>query len=183
MDVVEKETKMKTFLPFAMASALLFAQGCKCERPSSDEDRAADSSDQAADGMEGADEAAMEAEQEGSEGASSEAVTELQIVDITEGDGDEASSGMSVTVHYKGKLIDGAQFDSSYDRGQPFTFNLGAGQVIKGWDQGVKGMKVGGKRKLIIPAHLGYGDRGAGNLIPPNSTLEFEVELLSVNAK
>ena len=172
---------MKTFLPLAMTSALVFAQGCKCERPSSSPDKAAESSDESVTQADGVDELAMDEQGDSAEDTAS--VTELQVIDIAEGEGDEAASGMSVTVHYKGKLIDGAQFDSSYDRGQPFTFNLGAGQVIKGWDQGVAGMKVGGKRKLIIPSHLGYGDRGAGNLIPPNSTLEFEVELISVNAK
>ncbi len=105
---------------------------------------------------------------------------ELQITDHELGQGDEAVSGQSVTVHYTGTFEDGRQFDSSVGRG-PFTFKLGAGQVIKGWDQGVAGMKVGGKRRLVIPSELGYGSRGAGNVIPPNSTLVFEVELLSVS--
>ena len=104
----------------------------------------------------------------------------LQIEDVTVGTGDEATNGKKVTVHYRGTLPDGKQFDASYDRGEPFTFNLGAGEVIKGWDQGVKGMKVGGKRKLTIPASLGYGARGAGGVIPPNATLLFDVELLKV---
>lgn len=105
---------------------------------------------------------------------------DLVIEDIKVGTGDEAVAGKKVTVNYKGTLTNGTQFDSSYDRGTPFTFNLGAGEVIQGWDNGVKGMKVGGKRKLTIPPQLGYGERGAGNLIPPNATLIFEVELLKV---
>ena len=106
--------------------------------------------------------------------------TELLIEDLTVGEGSEAVSGKEVTVHYTGWLTDGEKFDSSKDRKQPFTFPLGAGHVIKGWDQGVAGMKVGGKRKLTIPASLGYGARGAGGVIPPNATLVFEVELLAV---
>jgi FKBP-type peptidyl-prolyl cis-trans isomerase FkpA len=105
---------------------------------------------------------------------------DLQVIDHEIGQGDEAVSGKNVTVHYTGTFEDGKQFDSSVGRG-PFTFKLGAGQVIKGWDQGVAGMKVGGKRKLTIPSELGYGSRGAGNVIPPNATLVFEVELLSVS--
>lgn len=105
----------------------------------------------------------------------------LQIQDEIIGTGDEAVSGKSVTVNYVGTLTDGTKFDSSIDRNQPFTFNLGAGEVIKGWDEGVAGMKVGGKRKLIIPSDLGYGSAGAGGVIPPNATLIFEVELLKVN--
>ena len=108
-------------------------------------------------------------------------MTELKIEDIVVGTGADAVAGKSVTVHYTGWLVDGTKFDSSKDHGQPFTFQLGGGQVIKGWDQGVAGMKVGGKRKLTIPASLGYGDRGAGGVIPPGATLVFEVELLGVN--
>ena len=107
--------------------------------------------------------------------------TELLIEDLTVGEGSEAVSSKEVTVHYTGWLTDGEKFDSSKDRKQPFTFPLGAGHVIKGWDQGVVGMKVGGVRKLTIPAALGYGARGAGGVIPPNATLVFEVELLSVD--
>jgi peptidylprolyl isomerase len=106
-------------------------------------------------------------------------LTELKYEDIVEGTGASPQSGQNVTVHYTGTLENGTKFDSSLDRGQPFTFQIGVGQVIKGWDEGVMTMKVGGKRKLIIPPHLGYGARGVGP-IPPNSTLIFEVELLDV---
>lgn len=109
-----------------------------------------------------------------------ENVDQLKIEDITVGTGDEAVAGKTVTVNYVGTLVNGTKFDSSYDRNQPFSFHLGAGEVIKGWDQGVVGMKVGGKRKLTIPPDLGYGASGAGNVIPPNATLIFEVELLKV---
>lgn len=104
----------------------------------------------------------------------------LIIDDIKVGEGTEAKSGNYVTVHYTGWLLDGSKFDSSKDRNEPFAFPLGAGHVIKGWDQGVVGMKIGGVRKLTIPAELGYGSRGAGGVIPPNATLVFEVELLGV---
>ncbi|MGE0788586.1 MAG: FKBP-type peptidyl-prolyl cis-trans isomerase [Sandaracinaceae bacterium] len=104
----------------------------------------------------------------------------MQIEDITVGDGAQAAAGQSVSVHYTGTLTNGSKFDSSLDRGQPFDFQLGAGQVIKGWDEGVAGMRVGGKRKLTIPPEKGYGARGFGNIIPPNSTLVFEVELIAV---
>ncbi len=109
-----------------------------------------------------------------------EVVEELKIEELLVGEGTEAKSGNTVSVHYTGTLTDGTKFDSSLDRGDPFEFNLGAGQVIAGWDQGVVGMKVGGKRKLTIPSELGYGERGAGVSIPPNATLVFEIELLEV---
>lgn len=114
-------------------------------------------------------------------------MTELIKIDNKVGEGDLATSGKMVLVHYTGWLYDeavpghkGKKFDSSRDRNQPFDFPLGAGHVIKGWDQGVEGMKVGGQRTLVIPAHLGYGARGAGGAIPPNATLVFDVELLAV---
>ncbi len=102
----------------------------------------------------------------------------LQYTDEVVGAGDTAKSGQTVSVHYTGWLTDGKKFDSSKDRNQPFSFKLGAGQVIRGWDEGVAGMKIGGKRRLVIPAELGYGARGASGAIPPNATLIFEVELL-----
>lgn len=105
----------------------------------------------------------------------------LLIEDIVVGDGNEAKDHNKVVVNYTGTLENGSVFDSSLKPGRdPFTFTLGVGSVIKGWDQGVKGMKVGGKRKLVIPPELGYGNKGAGNVIPPNTTLYFEVELLEV---
>lgn len=105
----------------------------------------------------------------------------LIIEDIQTGEGSEAQAGQEATVHYTGWLTDGTKFDSSKDRGIPFSFPLGAGHVIKGWDQGVQGMKVGGVRKLTIPPAMGYGARGAGGVIPPNAVLVFEVELLSID--
>ena len=107
-------------------------------------------------------------------------MSELIIEDLVAGEGAEAVAGKRVTVHYTGWLTNGTKFDSSKDRNDPFVFPRGAGHVIKGWDQGVAGMKVGGKRKLTIPPELGYGARGAGGVIPPNATLVFEVELLAV---
>ena len=107
--------------------------------------------------------------------------TGLKYVDVVVGTGAAAENGKTVAVHYTGWLTDGTKFDSSLDRGQPITFVLGTGRVIKGWDEGVKGMKVGGKRKLTIPPDLGYGANGYPPVIPPNSTLKFDVELMSVN--
>lgn len=122
----------------------------------------------------------MPFEQEGPQGKEITTSSGLQYVDLTIGSGPTAETGQTVTVHYTGWLQDGKKFDSSLDRGQAFSFPLGAGRVIKGWDEGVKGMKVGGKRKLVIPSALGYGPRGAGGVIPPHATLIFEVELLSI---
>ena len=104
----------------------------------------------------------------------------LKYEDVKVGTGETATAGTTVSVHYTGWLTDGKKFDSSKDRGKPFEFPLGGGRVIKGWDEGVEGMKVGGVRKLTIPASLGYGSRGAGGVIPPDATLVFEVELLGV---
>lgn len=104
----------------------------------------------------------------------------LKYIDQEVGTGDVAVAGKTASVHYTGWLENGKKFDSSVDRGQPFSFPLGAGRVIKGWDEGVQGMKVGGKRKLTIPSDLGYGSRGAGGVIPANATLIFDVELLGV---
>lgn len=107
-------------------------------------------------------------------------VSGLQYVDVVVGSGREAHAGETAIVHYTGKLTNGTQFDSSKGRNEPFPFRLGAGQVIRGWDEGVEGMKIGGIRKLVIPPQLGYGSRGAGSVIPPNATLIFEVELLDL---
>ncbi len=104
----------------------------------------------------------------------------LKFEDTTVGEGAVAAKGQTVSVHYTGWLENGTKFDSSKDRDDPFEFKLGAGNVIRGWDEGVAGMKVGGVRRLTIPPHLGYGDRGAGGVIPPRATLIFEVELLEI---
>jgi len=113
-------------------------------------------------------------------GATENGVAELQISDIKPGTGEVAADGKKVTMHYSATLNDGTKFDSSHDRASPFSFTLGSGLVIAGWDIGVKGMKVGGVRKLVIPPHLAYGSRSVGSVIPPNATLIFEIELLKV---
>ncbi len=112
--------------------------------------------------------------------ASTAAPTELKIEDVKVGTGAEAVVGKTVSVHYTGTLTDGKKFDSSVDKGEPFRFDLGAGLVIQGWEKGILGMKVGGKRKLIIPPSMGYGEREIAGLIPANSTLLFDVELVAV---
>jgi FKBP-type peptidyl-prolyl cis-trans isomerase FkpA len=119
----------------------------------------------------------------GSSGGGEEVTTSsgLRYTDVKVGTGAEAKAGQTVSVHYTGTLTNGTKFDSSKDRNQAFSFPLGGGRVIKGWDEGVAGMKVGGIRKLTIPANLGYGSQGAGGVIPPNATLIFEVELLGVS--
>jgi FKBP-type peptidyl-prolyl cis-trans isomerase FkpA len=122
-----------------------------------------------------------------SENAEGSEISELQITDVVNGDGPTAEAGQDVIVHYTGWLYDpsqpdnkGAKFDSSVDRGEPFSFPLGKGRVIRGWDEGFAGMQIGGKRILIIPPDMGYGARGAGGAIPPNATLMFEVDLLDI---
>ncbi len=122
--------------------------------------------------------AAQEAKKEG--GKTVTTASGLKYVDVVTGKGASPTTGKTVKVHYTGTLENGKKFDSSVDRNEPFSFTIGVGQVIKGWDEGVMTMKVGGKRKLIIPSDLGYGARGAGGVIPPNATLLFDVELLDV---
>lgn len=122
----------------------------------------------------------MTANEKGSNAGETVTASGLKYVDQAVGTGDVAVAGKTVSVHYTGWLENGKKFDSSVDRGQPFSFPLGAGRVIKGWDEGVQGMKIGGKRKLTIPSDLGYGSRGAGGVIPPNATLIFDVELLGI---
>jgi FKBP-type peptidyl-prolyl cis-trans isomerase len=123
---------------------------------------------------------AMTVNEKGGNAGETTTASGLKYVDQVIGTGEVAVAGKTTTVHYTGRLENGTKFDSSVDRGQPFSFPLGAGRVIKGWDEGVQGMKVGGKRKLTIPSDLGYGSRGAGGVIPPNATLIFDVELLGV---
>jgi len=123
---------------------------------------------------------AMTVNEKGGNAGETTTASGLKYVDQVIGTGEVAVAGKTTTVHYTGRLENGTKFDSSVDRGQPFSFPLGAGRVIKGWDEGVQGMKVGGKRKLTIPSDLGYGARGAGGVIPPNATLIFDVELLGV---
>ena len=123
---------------------------------------------------------ANKAEEEKLESKEITTASGLKYVEVKIGEGALPQAGQTVIVHYTGTLLDGKKFDSSVDRGQPFTFPIGQGRVIKGWDEGLSTMKIGGKRKLIIPPELGYGARGAGDVIPPNATLLFDVELLGV---
>jgi FKBP-type peptidyl-prolyl cis-trans isomerase len=153
---VRLEISLKTWLPILLAS-LMLASTIACNQPASAPASAA---------------ATKATEVTMPDG--------LKYTDDTVGTGTEAVPGKTVSVHYTGWLLDGTKFDSSRDRNQPFSFPLGGGRVIKGWDEGVAGMKVGGKRTLVIPPALGYGAQGAGGVIPANATLKFEVELLDV---
>ena len=160
---------------FSLAG-LMLAQGCRCNKESSDVQSATPSASPET--------SAVAVSPGPSAGASPVAITagdsKLGIEVLSPGEGAEAQDKMKVTVHYTGKLLDGTKFDSSLDRNEPFSFVLGTGSVIAGWDQGVKGMKVKEKRRLTIPPQLGYGEAGVPNVIPPQSTLIFEVELLKV---
>jgi len=121
-----------------------------------------------------------EAQTAAAAGAAVKTPSGLAYTDLVKGAGEAPVMGKTVTVHYTGRLENGTKFDSSVDRGQPFVFTIGVGQVIPGWDEGVASMRVGGKRKLVVPPQLGYGEAGAGGVIPPNATLIFDVELLAV---
>ncbi len=169
----------RSVLNLVLASALLGAarpDGMRVRRPDRDtrRDRSTRSGDPEAAPQTDA------APDLGAPQAELDKTTELKIEDLVEGSGPEAKAGDNVTVHYTGWTTDGAKFDSSLDSGQPFPFQLGTGYVIKGWDEGVAGMKVGGKRRLVIPADMAYGEQGSPP-IPPNAVLVFEVELLGVN--
>lgn len=163
-------------LIFVTAAILAGCDRCSKEKDAAETNAAAagEGANNATDGATGAADAAAPATD------AAAAPTELQITDVTVGSGLEAVDGKKVTVNYTGTLLDGTKFDSSKDRGTPFPFTLGSGMVIAGWEQGVKGMKEGGTRKLVIPPHLAYGNRAVGGVIPPNSTLVFEIELLKV---
>ncbi len=151
---------------------LLSAHGCKCNKEENNMSTTQQKSESAPTPMAGTTAATP--------GSDASGESKLGIEVLSPGDGAEAQEKMKVTVHYTGKLVDGTKFDSSLDRNEPFSFVLGAGNVIAGWDQGVKGMKVKEKRRLTIPPQLGYGERGVPGVIPPQSTLIFEVELIKV---
>ncbi len=157
-----------------LAALVFFAARCSTKADDSSENKPAESTQQE---IPAADDTSTVAPSE----ETSADVTELVIEDLTVGTGVEAKAGDTVSVHYTGWLTDGTKFDSSVDYGQPFEFVLGQGRVIEGWDVGVAGMKVGGKRKLTIPSDMGYGVQGYPPVIPGNATLVFDVELLSVN--
>ncbi|MFN2525733.1 MAG: FKBP-type peptidyl-prolyl cis-trans isomerase [Actinomycetota bacterium] len=154
---------------FALLAALLLVLLAACGEGGNGTDTSAQEEDQAA------------VSDDCRPGEEIETDTGLKYTDEECGDGEEAVTGAVVSVHYVGRLENGKKFDSSRDRGQPFAFSLGAGQVIPGWDEGVAGMRVGGVRELVIPPELGYGASGAGGVIPPNATLIFQVELLEVS--
>lgn len=155
---------MRKLLPW-LAILLLLAMGCETKETTVKQN----------------DKPAMtESKPEATQGQMIMTASGLNYQDVVVGDGDLAEAGKTVLVHYTGWLQDGTKFDSSLDRGQPLEFVLGTGRVIKGWDEGVAGMKVGGKRILLIPPELAYGSRGAGGVIPPNAVLKFEVELMGV---
>jgi FKBP-type peptidyl-prolyl cis-trans isomerase len=159
-------------VPVAAAAALVFAVACGGGNGSSGKAAAADASSSFGDCSAAShyDSTAMQRQSDG-----------LQMRDFAPGSGPAAAPGDTVEVHYTGCLTNGKKFDSSYDRQEPFGFVLGTGSVIPGWDEGLQGMRPGGKRRLVIPPDLGYGPRGAGSVIPPNATLIFDVQLVSVN--
>jgi FKBP-type peptidyl-prolyl cis-trans isomerase len=180
--------KLSTLAAFAIPVVLSGCTKCSSEKAEVSADAPAAATNEASNEVKSATQDGASTGEAGSgegsagEGAAmnDEANAKVEMIDDVVGTGAVAEAGKKVTVHYTGTLKDGTKFDSSRDRPQPFSFELGAGKVIKGWDMGVVGMKVGGKRKLIIPGPLAYADRGVPGIIPPNSTLIFDVELLNV---